>query len=408
VFVEAKTVGRRDWTTLRDLNGHTNTGTGASCPTWHELHPFLAHYQSVKANGRCAPRGTTGKWRAASGASDGWEHWAVSLSRYAGRDVKVSITYASDTAVQLHGVFVDDIVVSTGSGSTSFEDDGDTLDGWRVPGAPRGSKPNPNDWIVGTAREAPSLGKTAQQSFSRQGEIIAFLSQFFGPYPFSAAGGIVDDMEGLGFALENQTRPIYSKDFFLDQVSGDAVVVHELAHQWYGNSLTLAAWRHIWLNEGFATYAEWLWSKREGFATPREIFKLFFSIPRKNPFWRVKIGNPGPKFLFDFAVYARGAMTLHQLRRAVGDEIFFEILRRWATSQSGGNVTTGEFIDLAQRVSGRNLRWLFKRWLFTRHKPKLVGTGSGVATLTDVRRTRAAARSVQQRLDRQVGFRSKI
>ena len=370
-FVEAHTVGEDNWTTLRDLNGHTSQATGNVCPFWLELHPFLAHYQTDNGNGTCSPSGSSGSWWAVSGESGGYEQWQVDLSAYAGQTVEVSLTYASDDLVQYSGVFVDDIVVSTGAGTTSFENDGNTMDGWTVPGAPGGSSPNPNDWIAGTSADTPPpLGATIDASFARQPEIIDFLSRMFGRYPFRAAGGIVDDFGGFGFALENQTRPIYAKGFFTDQVQGDAVVVHELAHQWYGDSLTVAQWKHIWLNEGFATYAEWLWSEREGLGTAQEIFDSFYEgIPADDPFWGVVIGDPGPDLLFDIAVYWRGAMTLHQLRLAVGDRDFFRILRRWAQSRKGDNVTTSEFIRLAERISRRQLDDLFDAWLFTPGKP---------------------------------------
>ncbi len=269
VFVEAHTVGGDDWTTLEDANGHTGQGTGFSCPFWLSLHPFLEHYQTDNGDGTCSPAGSTGDWWAASGTSGGYEQWQVDLSAYAGTEVEVSISYASDDAVQLAGAFVDDIVVSSGPGSTSFEDDGDTFDGWTVPGAPAGSAPNPNDWIAGTEADTPPpLGEIAEGSFARQPEIIDFLSDNFGRYPFSTSGGIVDDFDDLFFALENQTRPIYSKFFFTDPVSGDNVVVHELAHQWYGDSLAVAAWQHIWLNEGFATLRRMALERRTR-ASPR-------------------------------------------------------------------------------------------------------------------------------------------
>jgi Peptidase family M1 domain/Peptidase M1 N-terminal domain/Immune inhibitor A peptidase M6 len=369
MFVEAHTVGEDDWTTLDDLNGNSSQDTGIVCPFWLDLHPFLTHYQTDNGDGSCAPTGTTGEWWAASGGSDGYEQWSVDLSAYAGDDVEVSISYASDDIVQATGLYVDDIEVSTGEGSTSFEDDGDTFDGWMVPGAPEGSEPNPNDWIVGTADDTPpTVGEVAEGSLARQPEIIEFLSDVFGPYPFSAAGGIVDDAEIL-FALENQTRPIYSPLFFSDPVSGDAVVVHELAHQWYGDSLALERWQHIWLNEGFASYAEWLWSEREGLGTAQEIFDGWATIPADDPFWSLTIGDPGPENLFDFAVYIRGAMTLHTLRLEVGDELFFEILLEWAQTQAGGNVTTDEFMLLAEKISGQELDDLFETWLFTPEKP---------------------------------------
>jgi hypothetical protein len=371
-FVEAHTVGEDDWTTLPDANGGTSQDTGFVCPFWLGLHPFLAHYQTDNGDGTCSPEGTTGDWWAATGSSGGYVPWVVDLSAYAGSDVEVSITYASDDLVQLPGAFVDDIVVSTGEGTTSFEDDGDTMDGWTVPGAPAGSPGNDNDWIAGTTADTPApLGVVAEESLALQPEIIDFEEGFFGPYPFSAAGGIVDDAE-IGFALENQTRPIYSKLFFTDPIDGAFVVVHELAHQWFGDSLAVAQWQHIWLNEGFATYAEWLWSEDQGFGTAQENFdNFYFGIPEDDPFWSVVIGDPGPDLLFEFAVYARGAMTLHQLRLTVGDDDFFRILRKWAQSREGDNVTTDEFIALAERISGEDLDELFDTWLFTDEKPVL-------------------------------------
>jgi aminopeptidase N len=210
----------------------------------------------------------------------------------------------------------------------------------------------------------------AARSFARQPEIIDFLSGYFGRYPFSAAGGIVDNTTEFGFALENQTRPIYAPGFFRTPQRGDAVVVHELAHQWYGDSLAIARWRDIWLNEGFATYAEWLWSEREGLGTPQQIFdEIYTGIPAGDDFWTLRIGDPGPANIFDGAVYDRGAMTLHALRLAVGDRAFFRILRTWAQSRAGDNVTTEQFIAHAERVSGRQLDALFEAWIYTPSKP---------------------------------------
>ncbi len=217
-FVEAHTVGQDDWTTLPDLNNHTSDSVGNSCPVgWQDIHPFLAHYQTRNPDGSCSATGSSGSWWAATGKSHGAEQWQLDLSQFAGSDVEVSISYASDDSVQTNGVFVDDIAVSTGEGNTSFEADGDELDGWVVSGPPEGSPGNANDWIVGTTADLPpAVGEVVKASFAREPEIIDFLSSQFGRYPFSAAGGIVDDVEGLGFALENQTRPIYAQDFFTD------------------------------------------------------------------------------------------------------------------------------------------------------------------------------------------------
>jgi hypothetical protein len=369
IFVEAHAPGSDEWTTLADLNGHTSSSTGNGCLVFD--HPFLEHYMTATEEA-CEPTGTTGEWNAASGSSNAYEPWRVDLSDYAGGDVEVSISYAGDGLFQRSGLFVDDIVAPGGDGSTSFEDDGDTLDGWTVPGPPEGSE-NANDWSAGTAADAPpTQGEAADTSLARQPEIIAFLEGYFGRYPFSAAGGVVDDVEDTGFALENQTRPVYARDFFSvrDRTTGDGVVVHELAHQWAGDDLALAAWQHIWLNEGFATYTEWLWSEREGNGSAQEIFEfLTTNIPADDPFWSLTIGDPGPEQLFEGPVYDRGAMTLHALRLEIGDDDFFRLVRRWFRRNAGGNVATPEFIALAERVSGQDLGAFFDAWLFTPEKP---------------------------------------
>ena len=232
-----------------------------------------------------------------------------------------------------------------------------------------------------------TYGGIAEGSLARQGEILDFLEERFSRYPFSTGGGIVDDYDNLLFALETQTRPVYSKFFFTSPPSGDSVVVHELAHQWFGDSVALAEWKHIWLNEGFAQYSEWMWSEEEGLGTAQELFDAFYNgIPAANPFWSVVIGDPGPQLLFDNAVYIRGAMAVHQLRLAVGDRDFFRILRAWTTRKAGGNGTIPQFMRLAERVSGEQLDELFRVWLFTAGRPALEGAAAAA-------RSTAAARS---------------
>ena len=143
MVVEAHPVGSDQWTTLPDANGHTAQGTGESCAEgWIELHPFLEHYQGAN----CEPTGTTGEWHAATSGSNGWQEWSIDLSRYAGQQVEVSISYISDWGTQGLGVFLDDVTVSADGAQvaqTSFETD---LGGWTVSGSPAGSDPNDNDW----------------------------------------------------------------------------------------------------------------------------------------------------------------------------------------------------------------------------------------------------------------------
>lgn len=143
LYVEARTAGGDDWTTLPDANGHTETDPGDSCAAgWVELHPQLAHYQTWDGGSSCTATGSSGEWNAASGNSGGWQEWSVDLSEWSGETVEVSIAYTSDWAVQNLGVFLDDVTLPDGE-SMSFETG---LDGWAVSGAPEGSAANSNDW----------------------------------------------------------------------------------------------------------------------------------------------------------------------------------------------------------------------------------------------------------------------
>jgi hypothetical protein len=382
-FVEAHTVGADDWTTLPDLNGHSTGVTGLSCPSWLALHPFLTHYQTASDDGGCSASGSTGTWSAASGLSDGYESWNVDLSAFAGSEVELALTYASEDIGQGHGVFVDDVTVSTGEGTTSFEEDADTWDGWTVPGAPDGSAANVNDWAVTALPDLPSLGGVAREALAELPEIHALQEGLFGPYPFRDGGGIVDDVTGLGFALENQTRPIYALEFFRNTAAADNVVVHETAHQWFGDSVSVARWQDIWLNEGFATFAEWLRSEQQGGPSTAEIFDLYYNgIPAEHPFWSVVIGDPGPDALLDIAVYWRGAMAVQVLRETVGDDAFFRILQTWTSEKAHGNGSIDEFLTLAEKISGADLDALFHTWLYTGAKPagaESVARSAGVA-----------------------------
>ena len=229
----------------------------------------------------------------------------------------------------------------------------------------------------------PSLGASlgaAQASVERTPEIDAFLATQFGPFPFEAQGGVVSG--GLNFALEAQTRPVYGNGFFRNG-SNTSVVAHENAHQWFGDSVSLGRWSDIWLNEGFASYAQLLWSEHEGEGTADELAEYLYQFyPADSAFWQVLPADPGVDNQFDDAVYDRGAMAIHALRKAVGDDSFFQILKAWQVAKKGTTGVIPEFIALAEKISGKPLYDLFQTWLYTKGKPAASPNGTPSRALT--------------------------
>ncbi|MFF4708365.1 M1 family metallopeptidase [Streptomyces sp. NPDC001288] len=193
-----------------------------------------------------------------------------------------------------------------------------------------------------------------------------YWSKLFGPYPFEETGAIVDDMPEAGFSLEVQSKPAYSA------VRNESTIVHELAHQWFGDSVSVAQWKDIWLNEGFATYAQWLWAEHQGTRSAHDSFLAGYdSRPADNAFWQTVVADPQRDTMFASAVYQRGAMTLQMLRERIGDTAFFKLLPAWTKLHRYGNADTADFIRLAEKISGQQLDDLFRTWLFTPGKPAL-------------------------------------
>ncbi len=205
-------------------------------------------------------------------------------------------------------------------------------------------------------------------TFAETSEMIAYFNEVFGPYPFEAYGAVVADTS-LSFALETQTLSLFGKDVLDAGSFAETVISHELAHQWFGNSVSLAKWQDIWLNEGFATYASVLWAEHQGgVAESKGEMNAYYTII-SNQTRFVPPGNPPQDDLFNGGVYLRGAWVLHALRLEVGDAVFFDILKTYYDRFKYGNAITEEFIALAEELSGQDLTDFFQGWLFDEEVP---------------------------------------
>ncbi|KDN80699.1 M1 family metallopeptidase [Kitasatospora cheerisanensis] len=197
---------------------------------------------------------------------------------------------------------------------------------------------------------------------AEQRDILAFLASKFGPYPFSSAGAIVvGEAKGPNagpVALETQSRPTYGGAIF------DAPVVHENAHQWFGDSVSFSDWRDGCLAECFAQYANQLWEEHKGADLDTGFYASEVAANRDDPaYWSTKLYDPGAGRELDAALYFKGSLMLHALRRTVGDEAFFATLRRWTAEHAYGNASFPQFEELAARVSGRDLTGFFDAWV---------------------------------------------
>jgi len=209
--------------------------------------------------------------------------------------------------------------------------------------------------------------------FARQPEMLREFVGLFGPYPFASYTVVVTE-DDLEIPLESQGVSVFGLNYLREDWEAERLVAHELAHQWFGNTVTASGWDDIWLHEGFACYAEWLWSERSGRDSAdthaRNHWARLEGLPQD-----LVLGDPGAADMFDDRVYKRGALLLHALRRTVGDEVFFGVLRAWTDRHAAGSVETADFVALAEERAGRPLDELFNSWLYGVELPGLPAAG---------------------------------
>ncbi len=230
-------------------------------------------------------------------------------------------------------------------------------------------RPTTFDGVPGTLAYPKPLEARVLADFAALEPMMALFQEKFGPYPFDGYTVVItaDDLE---IPLESQGLATFGANHADGHGGAQRLVAHELAHQWFGNSVGLADWKDIWLNEGFACYSEWLWSEHNGGPSADTMARQFRRHLSGLPL-DIVVGDPGAALMFDDRVYKRGALTLHAVRSTLGDDAFFDLLRGWCAQHRHGTATTDDFRALAGRLSSTPLDALFDAWLFATALPRL-------------------------------------
>lgn len=217
------------------------------------------------------------------------------------------------------------------------------------------------------AAVAPDQAGAGRKVLARIPEIMDWAEDNFGPYPFSSTGVVIAGEHDSGYALETQNRPVFPG------APDTELLVHELAHQWYGNSVTPKSWRDMWLNESFATYAEWLWDEDNGGDSAQETFDALYDHGEDDyeDLWDFPPAKPSSAaHISDSPVYQRGAMVLHKIRQTVGDDTFYDVIQGWAAEHRHGNADTDDFTAYVEEAApDEDFGPVWEEWLYGEGKP---------------------------------------
>ncbi|MDJ1369803.1 M1 family metallopeptidase [Gulosibacter molinativorax] len=207
-----------------------------------------------------------------------------------------------------------------------------------------------------------------RDAFASTPRMLEVFEDWFGPYPQEDLTTVVTADE-LEIPLEAQGMATFGINHC--EPSEHRLLAHELAHQWFGNSVGIRQWEDIWLNEGFACYAEWVWSESSGGPTIAQCAERHHERLMGEP-QDLQLADPGARDLFDDRVYKRGALLLESIRRTIGEMSFRNLLRRWAVERAHQLVVSADFIALVEEVGGIPPQAdLWQHWLYDTALPQL-------------------------------------